>query len=314
MRAAVVIPIHNDLDACRRVLSDIESVADGISHQLEIVIVDDGSNNPPIRPDSFGPCRLRGTLISLVRNVGQQRAATIGLCHVAKREDLDAVVLMDGDGEDRPADIPQLLDLVEEGDATVVVASRRRRQVGIRFRFFYFFYKLMFRLLTGRWIDFGNFSAMHIDAVRRLAYLDSLWLHTAASALMSREPLKRVKCDRGARHLGKSNFSFAMHVTYGLRAIAVFNEILLARIVVLSGAICAAALAAVLFAVSLKLSGLATPNWVTVVLVSMAVFTVQAIILCILGVQIASANRSASTRPPIAFADQYIAEIRQFSA
>ena len=50
----------------------------------------------------------------------------------------------------------------------------------------YFAYKRTFWLLTGKRIDYGNFSLLPIGAVRRLAHMPELWNNLAAAIMRSR--------------------------------------------------------------------------------------------------------------------------------
>ena len=59
-----------------------------------------------------GPEFLRagfGGVLHLRSNQGHQRAIALGLYHLHEFTDAEAVVVMDGDGEDRPEDLPELL-------------------------------------------------------------------------------------------------------------------------------------------------------------------------------------------------------------
>jgi polyisoprenyl-phosphate glycosyltransferase len=73
--------------------------------------------------------------------------------------------VMDSDGEDRVSSIPALLEsLTTHTDVAVALrAGRRERQ---RFQMFYRCYRLIFKLLTGRNIEFGNFMAITSAATR----------------------------------------------------------------------------------------------------------------------------------------------------
>ncbi len=65
-------------------------------------------------------------LIELVCNLGSQRAIAVGLAEISHAHDFDAVVVMDSDGEDRPEDIPALLEEAERHTGSIIVASRTK--------------------------------------------------------------------------------------------------------------------------------------------------------------------------------------------
>jgi glycosyltransferase involved in cell wall biosynthesis len=66
-------------------------------------------------------------LIRLANNLGHQRAIAIGLVIASSFEDIGAVVVMDADGEDRPEDVPRLLNAWGEEPNLIVVAQRSER-------------------------------------------------------------------------------------------------------------------------------------------------------------------------------------------
>ena len=143
--------------------------------------MDDGSSVP--RPPGF----LAGErLLSirevehlrLRRNVGHQRAIAIGLAHVHAQLPCQAVLVMDGDGEDRPSDVSSLLRKLEDcGRGRIVFAERTRRSEGLVFSFFYHLYRSLHRLLTGYAVRVGNFSVVPGHFLEQLAVTSELWSH-----------------------------------------------------------------------------------------------------------------------------------------
>ena len=78
-------------------------------------------------------------------------------------QDADAVLVMDGDGEDPPEAIPALLAQAGDRKDFCIVAQRRKRTEKISFKLSYMVYKTVFRLVTGKQISFGNFSLTSIS-------------------------------------------------------------------------------------------------------------------------------------------------------
>ena len=94
----------------------------------------------------------------------------MGLCELELREDFDGVVVMDSDGEDSP----QGTRLHESGIslntivAMIVAKNNQKKRVINIYYCFYYIYKLVFRLLTGEIIDFGNFCIIPSTVLHRL--------------------------------------------------------------------------------------------------------------------------------------------------
>lgn len=192
---------------------------------------------------------------------------------------------MDAGGEDRPQDVKPLLEQAMACPGAIVVAHRAQRSEGPVFRAAYVLYKLKFRFLTGKVIDFGNFSVLPIAAVRRLVYMPECWNHLAATLVKSRLPLVRVPTARGNRYAGSSQMNLVSLVVHGFSAFSVFIETAITRLLLFFGGISVVAIAVALVAVVLRFgTDLAIPGWATNVFgLSMVLFfqslTLAAVIL-----------------------------------
>ena len=229
----MLVPIFNDWASAAQLLADLDRVAGERGESYSVVMVNDGSTEP----GSFAPESIRRLsnlnriqVVHLVSNFGHARAIAVGLGTVADRDDIEAVVVMDADGEDRPEDVGRLIDAAAgEGDA-VIVAHRADRSEDLVFRSYYVFYKVLFWLLTGSQISFGNFCLLPRTIVQKLVYMPELWSHLAACILRSRLPLAKVPTSQGNRYFGVSKMNLVSLIEHGLGAIAVNLETVLVRI------------------------------------------------------------------------------------
>ena len=147
----------------------------------------------PIDETVLRAAKLDGAIIRLRRNVGHQKAIAIGLSYLSQYVLPDqAIIVMDSDGEDLPVSIAQLVAALDDPQVDITVAQRRRRVETLKFKGAYVLYKLLFKLLTGRNINFGNFMAMKAGALKRLAAMQELPIHLAASALVSKLRIKPI--------------------------------------------------------------------------------------------------------------------------
>ena len=165
----VVIPVFDDWESLRAVLKDMARSHDPNGPGLHVIVVDDGSSTEPPADLAAVPntgCIRSLEVIRLAVNLGHQRAIAVGLSAAARRDELASVVVMDGDGEDRPGVIATLLATAARHPTQVVLARRARRSEDWRFRLGYAAYKMAFRILTGKVIDFGNFCLLPIGAQR----------------------------------------------------------------------------------------------------------------------------------------------------
>lgn len=260
----IVTPVYEDREASTQLFQDL---AREFGASAYMVVVDDGSVREPVAPSALKRAGLSGVVIRLRRNLGHQRAIAVGLGFVADElPSAERVVVMDSDGEDRPATVHALLEALDRGNVDVAVAERRSRVETLRFRVFYAIYKLIFGAMTGRRISFGNFMALRPSAVRRLSAMHETWTHVAGAVLGSKLRLALVPLDRGARYAGQSKMNFVGLTLHGFKALMVFAEDVLVRVglacVLISGLAVFGAVAAIV----LKLLGFATPGWFSVAL------------------------------------------------
>ena len=181
----VLIPLFNDWAVAAELLPRLDA---NLPAGSRILLIDDGSTDRC--PEPF-PCeRLnrigRVEVVALRRNLGHQRAIALGLSFLDAERPFEAVVVMDGDGEDDPDDALALLDRLKSGDGPkVVFAERTRRSEDFVFRLGYQAYRLVHRVMTGVPVKVGNFSTLNRAAVRRLVVSSVAWNHYAAAVFRS---------------------------------------------------------------------------------------------------------------------------------
>jgi hypothetical protein len=261
MPCVVVTPVYEDAESLSHLLP---ALARSLGAGVKVVVVDDGSVHRPVSGSALAEAGVDGVVLRLRRNVGHQRAIAVGLNYVnACLPAAGDVVVLDSDGEDPPESIPTLLAALGPGQ-DVVVAQRRNRVDGLRFRLFYLAYKFLFQLLTGRAISFGNFMAVRAAALPRLAAMQEVWIHVAGCILLSRLRISLCPIDRGVRYSGTSRMNFVSLVLHGFRALMVFGEDVLVRVGIACTLVATLSIVGGIAAMVLKLLGIATPGWFSV--------------------------------------------------
>src|SRR4051812_37592691 len=229
----VLIPVFNDWPAVARLLIELDRTLGVSGRDARVLLVDDGSSETP-GPDLAPPAprRLREIeILQLRRNVGHQRAIAIGLSHSEFAIQAEVIVVMDGDGEDRPDDVPRLVDELERADGRrIIFAKRLRRSEGALFATMYALYRWLHLLLTGERVRFGNFSAIPAPLLGRLNTMSELWNHYAAAVIKSRVPYATIITTRGIRYSGTTKMNYVGLVTHGLSAMSVFGDLIGVRL------------------------------------------------------------------------------------
>jgi polyisoprenyl-phosphate glycosyltransferase len=282
---AIVIPVFNDWASLEKLLARIDSENLLAPRTLRVLVVDDASTEECPRA-LFDRRFARIASVEVVRlagNLGHQRAIAVGLVEAAKMPKIGAVVVMDGDGEDRPADLRRLLEQEDSSPGAVICAQRFRRSEGWVFRFFYGSYKVAFHLLTGARIDFGNYCLIPRRALEMLIHNPAIWNNFAAAICRSRLPLVRVRTMRGPRYEGKSHMNFVALLLHGLTAISVYSDIVLVRIVLCMAILCASSFAALIGVTGLRLfTKLAIPGWASQVGGLLLIMILQSLLIAAL--------------------------------
>ena len=204
------IPVYNDWDCVEQVLKELDVCVEALNRPVAVMLVDDGSTEPPPRALSWTPTHIAEIeVLYLRRNVGHQRAIALGLTYIYAERDCHAVLVMDADGEDSPEDAVRLLAELDKTDAApVIFAERTRRSEGVIFRIGYLSYRFIHRLLTGYRIRFGNFSAWSYQALSRLVVVGESWNHFAAGVVVSQIPYSTLPTARAKRLAGMSSMGF----------------------------------------------------------------------------------------------------------
>ncbi len=117
---SIIIPVFNDQEVLPELYRRLESVVSKVEKSYEIIFVDDGSSDGSFQilkelQEQDGNIKI----VKLARNFGQSNAITAGLEYSKG----DIIVIMDSDLQDRPEDIPKLLNALEENDVQMAVAK-----------------------------------------------------------------------------------------------------------------------------------------------------------------------------------------------
>jgi glycosyltransferase involved in cell wall biosynthesis len=224
----ILLPVYNDWEPLDKLLDLIDAVLAGLDLQATVLLVDDASSD---RPD---PAKFRRRFVALSeihllclrRNLGHQRAIAIGLAFAHENFAHDLVLVMDADGQDAPQEFDKLLTRHLANDQAAIFAERKRRSEGLVFRFFYWLFRVVHRLLTGHSARVGNFSLLPRPLLRRAMVLPELWNNYSAAIYKARLPIETVPVDRAKRIAGKTHMNFSTLVSHGLSAMSIFNDVI----------------------------------------------------------------------------------------
>ena len=175
MKIKILIPVYNDWQSVFKLLESINSEISNLGHEFSVIIVNDASTET--KPELFLNLEKLNSIkiINMKENRGHARCNAAGLKHIFENEEFDYVIPMDGDGEDRPEEIRQLVDNLNYHPDKPIVGERIKRSEGIFFKFCYFVHKIITSTFTGQSIKYGNYTCLPKSIVEKMINEKATW-------------------------------------------------------------------------------------------------------------------------------------------
>ena len=219
----ILIPVFNDWESLIKLIKEInESIKDYNGVHFECLVVNDAStvNQPNIvKPNNIKSLQI----LNMKKNKGHARCNAFGIRYVFKNKEFNNLILMDGDGEDRPIEIKNLVNEILKNPNNSVVAKRVKRSEGPFFKFLYLMHKVITYVFTGKSIRFGNYSCLTKQDVEKLHSDPSLWSSYSGSVKKNIKRLSEINSIRGPRYFGPSKMSFLKLLIHSFSIISVFK-------------------------------------------------------------------------------------------
>jgi hypothetical protein len=243
---------------------------------VHFVVVDDsaGYDNDIDQLKAFPDVRV----ITPPFNLGHQRALVFGLRLILPEVlESDLLVTMDADGEDRPEDLPLLIQpllATPEEHGLLTVARRTKRSETLKFRVMYVFFRTMFHMLTGTTVRSGNFAAYRGWLAKRMLmhpYFDLCYSSTLVGLDMR---VIAVPCPRGKRYAGQSRMNMLRLFIHGIRMLMPFIDRIAARALTAFSAMFALGITLSLAVVGIRIfTNYAIPGWATATLLGLLILS-----------------------------------------
>ena len=220
----IVLPVFNESNLIDKLIIQIEKNIVDLDFNFTLLFVNDGSTDNSVEiiknycPSSS---RIKIELIELNTNSGHQNAIREGIIYTKNflLEGTIGIIIMDSDGEDNPEAIKELV-YIKEFD--IVFVARGKRKEKISFKLGYFFYKIIFKLITGKSINFGNYSLLSPRVVKSIS--NRHFFHFSAFLSKQRFKIHTIKYDRLKRIDGKSKMGVKNLLFHGLKSFIEYTE------------------------------------------------------------------------------------------
>ena len=225
----ILVPIYNDRESLKTLIDNINEEIKGLNVEISIVIINDASSQQII--DNYENTENINSIeiINMKQNRGHARCIASGLKYIFEKKEFDYVIPMDGDGEDRPEEIKNFIELSKEAGDRSIVGERVKRSEGLFFKFCYQFHKYLTLAFTGQSIKFGNFSCLSKITVEKMLKEKAAWSSFSGSLKKVEKNLITTPSMRGTRYFGPSQMSFFNLLKHSLSIISIFRKTVLIR-------------------------------------------------------------------------------------
>ena len=131
----ILIPIFNDRESLKLLIENINSEVRNINAEISIIVINDASSEQIL--DTYPNIEniLSIEIINMKDNKGHTRCIASGLKYIFEKKEFDYIIPMDGDGEDRPEEIKNFIEIAERTEDKSIVGERVKRSEGLFFQF-----------------------------------------------------------------------------------------------------------------------------------------------------------------------------------
>ena len=219
-KVSFVVPIFNEKESVEDLCRAITAAMEATTYPFEMILVNDGSSDETWK-EITRISKLYKNLVGLDLNTnyGQSSAVSAGIDQAVG----ELIVLMDGDMQNDPADVPMMLEILKEKDCDVVSGERvQRKDSAISRRVPSRIANFFIRLITGvKLKDYGcALRVFRSDIARNLGLYGELHRFIPVLAVLQGARMEQVPVRHHSRQFGKSN--------YGLgRTFRVLSDLLL---------------------------------------------------------------------------------------
>ena len=219
----ILIPVFNDWESLLSLLNNIHTLKiNNIAH-IKVLIVDDCSTeilNKKIEFDSFKNIEI----IKNSKNIGHGKSIAHGINYISKKNDFDYLIVMDGDGEDRPEEVKELILKSIDLPSLTITANRIKRSESAFFKLSYHLHKILTLVLTGYSIKFGNFMCIPKQDLNLIVSNKNLSVSFSGTIAKFIKNKTFIPSIRGVRYYGPTKMSFLKLIRHSLLIMSTFRK------------------------------------------------------------------------------------------
>lgn len=293
---SILIPVYNNEDVLDELNRRLSQVLPNLCSRFEIILVNDGSQDASwAKIQDLKKQNEHIVGINLMRNFGQQNAIAAGLDNC----DGDIVVIMDSDLQDRPEDIPKLIDALLENDSSMAIAKWISRKDS----FLKLFVSRLFFTISQRITkihhqpNLGVFRAIRREVVEELTRYQEKTATTLSLLYWIGMDYVTVELKRDKRFAGTSGYTVKKMLKLALDRIFSFSMFPI-RLAIYSG-ICISITSFIIALILIirRLYGSVTPGWTSIIVIVLFFFGMTFLFLGTIGEYLGRIFLEAKQRP-----------------
>ena len=228
----ILLPLFNDWQSLELLLQKINNLFKKSKIFIEVIIVNDKSTSKFKLSKNYSKIR-KIRIIDLNKNLGSQKAIFIGLHYIYKNNNKSTIVVMDSDGEDDPLKIISLMKKVKNNPNYFIFVKRTKRLENFFLKFLNKIRLIITYLLTGKYLNIGNFSAFHSNLLKSILTNKDLSLAYCRGVIKNYHKLIFLGFPKKKRFYGNSKVNFLFLFKHSINIISVFYKSVLLRTFIL---------------------------------------------------------------------------------
>lgn len=294
---SVVVPIYNDSEVIHELIKRLSPVLESVTADYEIILVDDGSRDDSwLQMLAVRQANASIKAVRLSRNFGQQSAIAAGLSLTSK----ELIVLMDSDLQDRPEDIPVLIDaLLADEKATMAIAQwEERKDSRLKLAVSRLFQRVSNSITEIHTMPrLGIFRVMKKSVVEELRNFPEKTATTVSLLYYIGSRYVAVPLKRDARFAGKSGYNLSKMLALTFARIFSFSMFPIRIVTYLGALLCVGSMMAALALIIYKLVGNVVAGWTSMMVLMLFLFGLNFAFLGVLGEYIGRIFLETKQRP-----------------
>lgn len=227
----IVLPTYNDWKSLEKVLEILNLRLKNLKKDIYILIINDCSKEKFKKTKNFKNFK-KIIVLNLKKNLGSQKAIYVGLKYLQKKiTDYNNVIIsiLDSDGEDDPKALKKLIQITERKKDFFIFASRKGRTENRFLKILNNARLYITLILTGKFINFGNFSSFPSSLLKRITLNDDIFLAFSSGVAKNYSKLFLYNVKKNKRFYDTSKVNIKFLIIHSIKIISVFYKIVFLR-------------------------------------------------------------------------------------